>query len=242
MANLGRHRTVGYRVVFTIFLPSGDCYTRTLYRRDKRQAEDLLGLATRMEALLRQHALTADLAVTFQHEDLLRPEDLTRLFPTRRHLAFDRRALLASYTDLCPRQCISDRVIAINVGRAEWLLDTLGDLSAISQEAIEAWQNARLIQVAGKSAVDGYRVMPAHVQSADLCMRRSREAREVLAAGGSGTWPPQPRTAKATASAIGFTTPTGRVASMRSNAHASVTRPCSSARRRNSNPAPCRMR
>jgi hypothetical protein len=71
MANLGRHRTVGYRVVFTIFLPSGDRYTRTLYRRDKRQAEDLLGLATHMESLLRQHALTTDLAVTFQHESLL---------------------------------------------------------------------------------------------------------------------------------------------------------------------------
>jgi hypothetical protein len=135
---------VGYRVVFTIFLPSGDRYTRTLYRRDKRQAEDLLGLATRMEALPRQHALTTDLAVTFQHEDLLRPEDLTRLFPMRRQLAFDRRPLLASYTDLCHRQCTSDRVIAINLGWAEKLLDTLGDLSAISQEAIEAWTaNAR---------------------------------------------------------------------------------------------------
>jgi hypothetical protein len=71
MANLGRHRTVGYRVVFTIFLPSGDRYTWTLYRRDKRQAEDLLGLATHMESLLRQHALTTDLTVTFQHESLL---------------------------------------------------------------------------------------------------------------------------------------------------------------------------
>jgi hypothetical protein len=97
-----------------------------------------------MEALLRQHALTADLAVTFQHEDLLRPEDLTRLFPMRRQLAFDRRPLLASYTDLCHRQCTSDRVIAINLGWAETLLDTLGDLGAISQEAIEAWTaNAR---------------------------------------------------------------------------------------------------
>jgi hypothetical protein len=154
MASLGTHRTGGYRVVCTIFLASGARYTRTLYRRDKRVAEHLLGLATRLEALLRQQTLTSDLAVTFQHEDLLRPEDLTRLFPTRRHLAFDRRALLASYTELCRRQCTSDRVIAINVSRAEKLLDTLSDLSAISQEAIEAWQNARFIQVARKSAVE----------------------------------------------------------------------------------------
>jgi hypothetical protein len=61
-----------------------------------------------------------------------------------RQLAFDRRPLLASYTDLCHRQCTSDRVIAINFGWTEKLLDTLGDLGAISQEAIEAWTaNAR---------------------------------------------------------------------------------------------------
>jgi hypothetical protein len=117
-------------------------------------AEHLLGLATRLEALLRQQALTPDLAVTFQHEDLLHPKDLTRLFPARRQLTFDRRALLASYAELCGQQCTSDRVIAINVTQAEHLLDALGDLSAIHQDGIEAWQNARFIQVARKSAVE----------------------------------------------------------------------------------------
>jgi site-specific recombinase XerD len=53
MASLGRHRTGGHRLVFTLYLPSGDRYDRTLYRRDKREAENLLGLATRLEALLR---------------------------------------------------------------------------------------------------------------------------------------------------------------------------------------------
>jgi hypothetical protein len=118
MASLGHHRTGGYHLLFTIYLAAGDRYRRTLYRSDKRKAEDLLGLATRMEALLRQHALTPDLAVTFQHEGLLHPEDLQRLFPDRRTLAFDRKALLASYGELCRRQCTSDKVIAINVSRA----------------------------------------------------------------------------------------------------------------------------
>jgi integrase len=168
MASLGRHRTGGYRVVFTLFLSSGDRYTRTLYRRDKREAEKLLGLATRLEALLRQQALTPDLALTFQHEELLRPEDLARLFPDRRHIAFDRRALLASYAELCRRQCTSDRVIAINQSRAEHLIDALGDLGAISQHGIEAWQNARLTQVARKTVNLEMDVLR---QLLDLCVR-----------------------------------------------------------------------
>jgi integrase len=151
MASLGSHRAGGHRLIFTIYLASGDRYDRTLYRRDKREAENLLVLATRLEALLRQHALTPDLAVTFQHEGLLRTEDLTRLFPDRRTLAFDRRALLASYAELCRRQCTSDRVIAINQSRAEHLIDALGDLSALSHHAVEAWQNTRLSEVARKT-------------------------------------------------------------------------------------------
>jgi hypothetical protein len=39
MASLGRHRTGGYRLLFTIYLASGDRYRRTLYRSDKRKAE-----------------------------------------------------------------------------------------------------------------------------------------------------------------------------------------------------------
>jgi site-specific recombinase XerD len=139
MASLGRHRTGGYRIVFTIFLPSGDRYTRTLYRRDKRE-----------------------------HEDLLRPEDLTRLFPDRRTLACDRKALLASYTELCRWQCTSDRVIAINVSRADHLLDTLVDLSATSQDAIETWQNDRLEKVARKTVNLEHDVLR---QLLDLCVR-----------------------------------------------------------------------
>jgi integrase len=151
MASLGSHRAGGHRLIFTIYLASGDRYDRTLYRRDKREAENLLVLATRLEALLRQHALTPDLAVTFQHEGLLRTEDLTRLFPDRHTLAFDHRALLASYAELCRRQCTSDRVIAINQSRAEHLIDALGDLSALSHHAVEAWQNTRLSEVARKT-------------------------------------------------------------------------------------------
>jgi hypothetical protein len=161
MASLGRHRIGGYRLLFTIYLPSGDRYRRTLYRSDKRKAEDLLGLATRMEALLRQRALTPDFAVTFQYEGPLHPEDLQRLFPDRRILAFDRRTLLSSYAELCRRQCTSDRVIAINVGRAEKLLDTLGDLTTITQETIEAWQNDRLGTVARKTVNPRARRPPA---------------------------------------------------------------------------------
>jgi hypothetical protein len=66
-------------------------------------------------------------------------------------MAFDCRAVLASYTELCRRYWTIDRVIAIDVSRAEWLLDTLGDLSAIRQETIEAWQNDRLSNVARKT-------------------------------------------------------------------------------------------
>ena len=106
--------------------------------------------------------------VTFQPEDLLRPEDLTRLFPDRHTLAFDRRVLIASYTEHCRRQCSSDRVIAINVGRAEKLLDTLDDLGAISREAIEAWQNIRLGTVARKTVNLEQDVLR---QLLDLCVR-----------------------------------------------------------------------
>jgi hypothetical protein len=168
MASLGPYRTGGYRVVFTIFLPSGDRYDRTIYRRDKREAENLLGLATRLEALLRQQALTPDYAVSFHHEGLLRPEDLQRLFPDRRTLAFDRRALLASYAELCRRQCTSDRVIVINQSCAEHLIDSFGDLSAINQHGIEAWQNARLTQVARKTVNLEMDVLR---QLLDLCVR-----------------------------------------------------------------------
>jgi site-specific recombinase XerD len=168
MASLGRHRTGGFRVEFFIYLSTGDRYLRTIYRRDKRDAENMLGLATRLEALLRQQVLTSDLAITFQHEGLLRPEDLQRLFPSRLHLAFDRTALLTSYTELCRRQCTSQSVIAINVSRAERLLDTLGDLSSTKQEAIEAWQNDRLRIVSRKTVNLEQDVLR---QLLDLCVR-----------------------------------------------------------------------
>jgi hypothetical protein len=76
MAPLSRHRAGGRRVRFAIDLPSGARDERTVYRRDKCQAENLLGLATCLEALLHQKALTGELGVRFQHEGLLRPDDL----------------------------------------------------------------------------------------------------------------------------------------------------------------------
>ena len=39
-------------------------------------------------------------------------------------------------------------MIAINIGRAERLLDALGDLSALNQHTIETWQTTRLETVA----------------------------------------------------------------------------------------------
>src|SRR5688500_18830831 len=83
-------------------------------------------------------------------------------------LAFDRRALLASYAELCRRQCTSDRVIVINQSCAEHLIDSFGDLSAINQHGIEAWQNARLTQVARKTVNLEMDVLR---QLLDLCVR-----------------------------------------------------------------------
>lgn len=168
MATLSRHQAGGYRIEFRLYLPDGARYLRTIYRRDKRQADNLLGLATRLEALLRQQALTPDLAVTFQHAGLLRPEDLPRLFPERRTLAFDRQAVLASYAELCRRQCTSPTVIAINQSRARHLVERLGDLSALSAHAIERWQDVRLTEVARKTVNLEMDVLR---QLLDLCMR-----------------------------------------------------------------------
>src|SRR5919108_1564358 len=169
MATLSPHRAGGHRVEFVVYLPSGERYRRTVYRRDKRQAEDLLGLATRLEALTRQQALTPDLAVSFQHADLLRSEDLTRLFPERRTVAFDRQALLATYAELCRRQCTSETVISINLSRAAHLLDRLGDLSPLSCSQVERWQNARLVEVSRKTVNLELDVLR---QLLDLCVQQ----------------------------------------------------------------------
>jgi site-specific recombinase XerD len=59
-------------------------------------------------------------------------------------------------------------VIAINVSRAERLLDMLGDLSAIGQVAIETWQNKRLGTVARKTVNLEQDVLR---QLLDLCVR-----------------------------------------------------------------------
>jgi site-specific recombinase XerD len=83
-------------------------------------------------------------------------------------LAFDRQALLASYKELCRRQCTSAQVIAINFSRAEHLLDALGDLSAITEDAIELWQNDRLRNVARKTVNLELDVLR---QLLDLCVR-----------------------------------------------------------------------
>ena len=93
-------------------------------------------------------------------------------------LSMDRLATLATTEpeierliadpELCRRQCTSNQVIAINVSRAARLLDALGDLSAISQEAIETWQHDRLGTVARKTVNLEQDVLR---QLLDLCVR-----------------------------------------------------------------------
>jgi hypothetical protein len=168
MSTLSRHHTGGYRVRFFIFLATGERYRRDAYRRDKRAAGDLAGLANRLEALTRQQALTPDLAVTFQHEGLLRDEDVARLFPEHQALTFDRAVLLTSYEELCRRQCTSTQVIAINLSRAQRLLDALSDLSRLTARGIEAWQNRRLTQVARKTVNLEHDIVR---QLLDLCVQ-----------------------------------------------------------------------
>ena len=164
MDSLGRHHTGGYRIVFTIFLPSSDRYTLKCYRRQASGGG--FPQARHPYGGLAPTACTHVRPRRPSNEDLLRPEDLTRLFP-HRPSAFD-RYLVSQLHRTLPAAVHQRRSSPLMSAGPRRLLNTLGDLSAINQEAIEAWQNDRLTTVVRKTVNLEQDVLR---QLLDLCVR-----------------------------------------------------------------------
>jgi site-specific recombinase XerD len=150
MATLSRHHA-GYRIRYRIYYPDGSTIVAYVYRTHRADARELHRLATTLEGVTRQNALTPALAIMYQHHRLLRPADLQQWFPGRDPLAFDAEALMQTYERQCQTQMTSSAAIHRNLLRAGHLLTRLGNLSALDVAGVRRWQALRLQTVSRRT-------------------------------------------------------------------------------------------
>jgi integrase len=168
MASLTRY-SKGYKVRYHVYYPDGSDRVAFVYRRVKREAEQVLGHASQLESITRQNALTLDTATPFQHWRLLTHEDLQRWFPRRSGpLLYDAQALLEVYRTECTLHCTSQEVIRENLHRAGKFLDELGNVARLTEVDLRAWQQALADRVSRKT-VNLY--LDTLRQLLDLCVR-----------------------------------------------------------------------
>jgi integrase len=150
MASLTRY-SKGYKIRYRIYYPDGSDRVAFAYRTTQREAIRLKGQAESLESITRQNTLTPDTAIPFVHHRLLTPQDLEAWFPKRATLTFDRRVLLREYDAACHEEMTSPQAMAINIGRAAKLIETLRNLSTLDEAGVRRWRQERATQVARKT-------------------------------------------------------------------------------------------
>jgi integrase len=142
MASLTRY-TKGWKIRYRVYYPTGTHRTATVFRSTKRDADHLVGMASQLEPITRQNALTHETAIPFVHWHLLKDEDVQQWFPGRVTLAFDADVLLDAYARQCQARMTSSAAIHRNLFRAKHLLARLGNLGVITSTDIQRWQEER---------------------------------------------------------------------------------------------------